>query len=400
MKFVIVETHCGPVKGLMKSTILGRDFKSFTNIPYMKGPIGKLKFRDPEEPEKWTEALDATRKPENYSWIDVTGSGVVGRDDASFINIYVPVNSTSKALPVMVHVMSSGQELQGPDYLLQKDVIVVTFNHRIGVFGYLSLSNPSLEIPGNAGLKDQVAALKWVQKNIGNFGGDSNNITLFGCSHGSYSINYLMISDQAKGLFHRAIMMAGTVFNRFAITTPCNWNERFAKTIGYEGEMSEENLLEFFENCDAKKLGQSMMAIANPEEKYGNFVWNSFAPVIEPYITEKTFIPEGPALMVRNAWASNIDIIVGANSSEGLLSNLMGTNEAIEYLHQNESCFAPLQDLQLKPTDERAKQFGKRIKEVYYGKMEVTKTNLEPYFTVSLECARFEIKLFIELFSL
>lgn len=162
MKSLNVNTHSGPVKGAKKSTILGREFLSFTNIPYMKSPVGKLRFRDPQEPELWTEPLDATRKAENYSAMDLTGSGVVGREDASFVNVYTPCINDNALLPVMVHVMSSGHEVQGPDYFLQKDVVVVTFNHRIGPFGYLSLKDPELGIPGNAGLKDQVAALKWV----------------------------------------------------------------------------------------------------------------------------------------------------------------------------------------------------------------------------------------------
>ena len=75
---------------------------------------------------------------------------------------------------------SSKTELYGPDFLLQKDVVVVTFNYRLGVFGFLSLSDPKLNIPGNAGLKDQNFALKWVQKNIKNFGGNPNRVTLIG----------------------------------------------------------------------------------------------------------------------------------------------------------------------------------------------------------------------------
>jgi carboxylesterase type B len=77
-------------------------------------------------------------------------------------------------------VGSSQTNMYGPDYIMQKDVVLVSFNYRIGVFGFLSLSDPDLGVPGNTGLKDQVFALKWIQRNIERFGGDASNVTIFG----------------------------------------------------------------------------------------------------------------------------------------------------------------------------------------------------------------------------
>ena len=93
--------------------------------------------------------------------------------------------------------------MYGPDYLLEKDVIVVSFNYRLGVFGFLSLEDESLNIPGNAGLRDQILALQWIKQNIKNFGGDPDNITLFGESAGAGAVHYLSLFEQTKGLFHR-----------------------------------------------------------------------------------------------------------------------------------------------------------------------------------------------------
>lgn len=384
MKFVNVNTHCGPVKGLRKTSVLGREYSSFTNIPYMQAPVGKLRFRDPQEPEKWTEPLDATRTGENYSGFDPTGSGVVGRDDAAFINVHTPDIHVKKLLPVMVHFITSGNEVQGPDYLLQKDVVVVTFNHRIGPLGYLSFKDPELGIPGNAGLKDQIAALKWIQKNIANFGGDPDNVTLFGCSHGSYSINYMMIFEQAKGLFHKAIMMAGSVFSKsYALTPPGDWNVRLAKHLKYEGDSTNErDLLEFFTTCDASELMAAIMTTATSEETVFGSILNAFAPVIEPYITSQTLIYEDPMLMARKAWSKDMNLIIGYNSHEGLLMRAMA-GISLELLKKNESGFAPLRDLGLKPDDQLARKLGKRMKETYYGKLDLSTTNVEPFVHVS-----------------
>lgn len=108
---------------------------------------------------------------------------------------------------------SNDSKMYSPNFLLMEDIVLVTINYRVGILGFLKLKDTSLGVPGNAGLKDQVLALKWVQKNIRKFGGDPNNVTIFGESAGSASVNYLVISPASKGLFHKAIMHSGTVLN-------------------------------------------------------------------------------------------------------------------------------------------------------------------------------------------
>lgn len=94
---------------------------------------------------------------------------------------------------------------------MSKDVVIVTVAYRLGALGFLSLDDPQLNVPGNAGLKDQIMALRWVQQNIEAFGGDSNNITLFGESAGGASTHFLALSPQTEGLIHKAIVMSGSV---------------------------------------------------------------------------------------------------------------------------------------------------------------------------------------------
>lgn len=185
--FVTVKTEYGPVKGVKKSSALGRDYVNFQGIPYMKAPVGKLRFVDAQPPEPWTEPLDATQEHSSYVCHNFFTNKVLGKEDSPFINVYTHEVSPPALKPVVVWIHGGGfmvgsscTDCYGPDYLLQKDVIVVTFNYRCGVFGFLTLDDPELGVPGNAGLKDQVFALKWVQRNIERFGGDPNNVTLFG----------------------------------------------------------------------------------------------------------------------------------------------------------------------------------------------------------------------------
>lgn len=124
--------------------------------------------------------------------------------------LQIPADGSVLLKPVMFWIHGGGyttgsgnSDMYGPHYLISQDVIVVTINYRLGVLGFLTLDDPKLGVPGNAGLKDQVMALKWVQKNIRNFGGDPNNVTIFGESAGASSVHFLLLSPMAKGLCHR-----------------------------------------------------------------------------------------------------------------------------------------------------------------------------------------------------
>lgn len=188
-EFVVVDTVHGPVIGVKKSSVLGRDYFSFNAIPYMKAPVGKLRFRDAQLPEKWTKPLDTTGDRPTYLISNALTGAVDGQEDAGIVSVFTPYLKPRKPLPVAVYIHGGGfqmaygkMDMFGGDYLLQKDIVYVTINYRVGPIGFLSLSDPSLNIPGNAGLKDQVLALKWVQKNIARFGGDPKNVTVFGTS--------------------------------------------------------------------------------------------------------------------------------------------------------------------------------------------------------------------------
>lgn len=108
---------------------------------------------------------------------------------------------------------SNNSSLYSPGFLMMEDIVLVTINYRVGILGFMKLSDPALGIAGNAGLKDQVLALKWIKKNIEKFGGDPNNVTIYGQSAGAASVNFHVLSAASKGLFHKAIMQSGSVLN-------------------------------------------------------------------------------------------------------------------------------------------------------------------------------------------
>jgi carboxylesterase type B len=145
-------------------------------------------------------------------------NSIAGTIDCLRLNVYVPINASSNgSLPVMVYFHGGGfmfgasnRYEYGPKYLVRHDVILITVNYRVGVYGFMCLGIP--EVPGNQGLKDQVLALKWVKSNIEAFGGDANKITIFGSSAGAHSTDFHLMYGESN-LFNNAILQSGGVLS-------------------------------------------------------------------------------------------------------------------------------------------------------------------------------------------
>lgn len=127
------------------------------------------------------------------------------------------------------------------------------------------MNDPKFEIPGNAGLKDQRLALKWVCDNVSKFGGDPKNITLFGESAGGCSVHYHMVSEFSKGLFHKAIVMSGTALNNWSVVPMSNWAERLATQMGWNGSNGDEGLVEFLRKASANDIVLAQEKLITPE---------------------------------------------------------------------------------------------------------------------------------------
>jgi len=222
-----VKVASGTVGASEDSTAAVRAFKA---IPYAAAPVGALRWQPPRPAVSWT----GTRKNNGFSVacmqgqgtvltsILYTGSPSVG-ENCLYLNVWTPTASAAEKRPVMV-LLFGGGNAQGtasnPTYdgfgLASKGVVVVTFNYRLGVLGWLAHPELSAESPnkvsGNYGLLDQIAALQWVKANIAGFGGDPANVTLYSQSAGAWNAHLLMASPLAKGLFHKALLGSGGMF--------------------------------------------------------------------------------------------------------------------------------------------------------------------------------------------
>ena len=215
-----VKTAQGKVHG---ETINGAKVKAFMGLPYAAPPVGDLRWKAPAPPAKWSgerASKFGARCAQNPVFPDMVFQDAGPSEDCLFLNVYAPADATPKSkLPVMFWVHGGGfsggassEPRHNGDFLPLKGVVLVTINYRLGVFGFLATADLAKEAngaSGNYGLLDMVAALQWVKSNIKEFGGNPDNVTIFGESAGSAAVSTLMASPITKGLFHRGIGESG-----------------------------------------------------------------------------------------------------------------------------------------------------------------------------------------------
>jgi cholinesterase len=243
------------------------------------------------------------------------------------------------------------------------DVIVVTLNYRVGALGFLCLNDEKLNVPGNAGLKDQLMAMRFVKSNIVNFGGDPNNITLFGHSAGGASVSWHCVSKRSKDLFNRAIIMSGCVMNHWTITPQRDWAFRLARKIGYEGSEDEKEILDYLQGADPVKIIEFQKTLLNRDEM-GNIAF-SFAPHVESFITKDSIITSDPINLLKDAWSNDIDIMIGGTSDEGLmnLENIRALPEILSNFNLNQVIPPEVRVLSENPA---AIDFVENLRKIYY----------------------------------
>ena len=246
----VVKVDTGSLKGTIEYGM-----QVFKNIPYAAAPVGDLRWRPPQPALSWSGMRDASKFgescPQQYIKNLSDGLGLPGSEDCLKLNVYGPVKP-GKNLPVMVWIHGGGLIVDGardpqftPINLIKNGVIVVTVDYRLGSLGFFATkelieeAKAKGEPVGNYGTMDQIASLKWVKKNIQAFGGDPNNVTIFGQSAGGRSVTWLMVSDAAKGLFHKAIAQSaqqsplrGMTEKRFGLTPEVDIGAKYMSSLG------------------------------------------------------------------------------------------------------------------------------------------------------------------------
>lgn len=212
----IVSTNDGRVEGTTMQSRRGVNFDAFLGIPFAKPPINELRFKAPVPVDSWMDILNGTAfRSACPQWEGLVPAASIS-EDCLQLNVFTKSlpNNGSNPMPVIAYIHGGGFTtgsaiISSPRVMMDRDIVFVTINYRLGAFGYLATG--TREAPGNAAMKDQVLALRWIKRNIAAFGGDDENITVWGMSAGSISATAHMVSPLAVGLFHRVIAMSGSI---------------------------------------------------------------------------------------------------------------------------------------------------------------------------------------------
>lgn len=253
----------------------------------------------------------------------IFGNKLIGSEDCLYLNVHTPIINTLILLPVMLFIHGGGfvegsgsAKEFGPEYIIEQDIVMVNINYRLGVLGFLCTD--SVNATGDMGLKDQNLAMRWVKDNIKNFGGDPDNITIFGISAGAASVEYQILSQRSRNLFNRAIMQSGSVLNPWArLREGVNYTERFARTLGYKSD-GGQSLFQFIDSFDSRTLVENAFKDLKLDDHKEGYYF-SFVPVVNELEDYDGFLNEEPIEILRKGTFTKVPMISGLCSLEGLL---------------------------------------------------------------------------------
>lgn len=325
MSLKIVSTLCGKIAGVEK-----QGYTIFKGIPYAKPPLGDLRWRAPQELEPWTGIFQADKfacksmqeKMEmpfyDREFYSNPEYDVKASEDSLYLNIWTPAKHTDERLPVIFWIhggafmggYGSEIEFDGEKYC-QENVILVTVNYRLNIFGFLAhpwfCEESKYHVAGNYGILDQIAALKWVRDNIHCFGGDPANITVMGQSAGAMSVQTLICSSLTGNMIAKAVMQSGGGYDngmndRLTMSEAMEYGKIFVEMTGAATveELRSKTPTELYQ-----ALGRFMKVMM---ERGSGLV---FKPVIDGYVLEK-FYDE----LIEEGKVKNIPYLLGSNKND------------------------------------------------------------------------------------
>jgi len=317
----IVSVRSGKLQGGREDNVF-----VFKGIPYAAPPVGDLRWREPQPVAPW----QGVRKADTFGYSciqpdtsSMEGAGDPGpqNEDCLFLNVWTPSIDLHDRLPVMVWIHGGGLVIGAGSLpvftgapLAQRNVVLVTFNYRLGPLGFFD--HPALDEaypdgPVNFGLLDQIAALQWVQDNIATFGGDPNNVTIFGQSAGGQSVLALFTSPLAQGLFHKGIVQSayGVISN--PRIRALDAGIRLANDVGLKGA---DATLEELRAVPAETIGQ----VSDP-----------LASLSPSFVVGDPVLPEPISDVFQDGRETPVPLIIGSNSDEASVASAFGIDPAL-----------------------------------------------------------------------
>lgn len=311
---LVVGTTAGLIRGIARTN----GGAQFLGIPYAEPPVGPLRWRAPVPKKPWTGVREANAFGSSCSQALLGGAwnrhdAENSSEDCLYLNVITPAWPAAKPLPVMFWIHgganlggSGSGSLYSDGTLINHGVLIVTINYRLGIFGFFAHPALTSESPhyasGNYGLMDQILALHWVHDNIARFGGDPNNVTVFGQSAGSMDTGILMASPLARGLFQKAIGESGAPF--YPVLVPFDQAEQAGQQFAASfPALTNENPIEFLRNVSAQDL----------IDKASKAEWGNppVGPIVDGWVVSRS-----PEEVFKSGKEAPIPLLLGTTSRE------------------------------------------------------------------------------------
>lgn len=386
-----IKTDAGYISGIKSSDDVVHIYKG---IPFAAPPVGELRWKAPQPVAHWQgvkkcnvfAASPMQNKPVPFMMYTepylIPSSPI--NEDCLYLNVWTTAKSSGEKKPVMVWIYGGGFVSGGTacaiydgENIAKKDVVFVSIPYRVGVFGFLA--HPELtkeskgKSSGNYALLDQIAALHWIQKNIAAFGGDANNVTIIGQSAGAFSVNALVASPLAKGLFKRAIAESGGMFS--------------ADGNAISLQAAEKNGEDFFKKLNATSVEALRKIPADSLQKLAASFRS--APVIDGYV-----LPKDVYDIFNNDEQNDVAVLTGWNADDGFPSN--NIPDAATYTQNAKEKYGSLADEYLKAFP------GNNNDEIYHSVFALNRDNVfawQAYTWAKLETTKGHNNVYVYLFK-
>ncbi|XP_043225314.1 juvenile hormone esterase-like [Amphibalanus amphitrite] len=383
-----VSTQSGQLEGTILKSFLGNNFYAFKGIPYAEPPVGDLRFRPPQPHAGWSGVRPADTFGSQCMQFAMFSSPrqLQGSEDCLFVNVYsprLPEEDDHPQLPVMVWIhggaftLGSGDsDFYGPDYLMDEDVVLVTFNYRLGPFGFFTTEDASA--PGNYGMHDQVLALEWVQANIAAFGGDPDTVTIFGESAGGASVGLQVLSPRSRGLFSKAISQSGASFCNFAASgDPQADNARKHAELTKCSTANSREIVGCMRQKPAEEIFNALGALLDEDPNGSGDV------VYKPRVDSDSrlpFLPTDPFTALQRGAFNLVPWMTGLTQDEGsLLAMINGFHPELAKTQTGRDWkrWASLLNIQKASSDPIA--LAEALHRHYFGEAELSEANMIEY---------------------
>jgi para-nitrobenzyl esterase len=333
----VVKTDAGTVSGIQQDNL-----RVYHGIPFAAPPTGDLRWRPPAAVQPWTGVRDATKYspacPQPITPDPKTGEPLMS-EDCLYLDVWTPAKSADEKLPVMIFFYGGAFAKIAPSgtmaaynatTLAERGVVVVTPNYRLGALGFLA--HPQLDAEsshnssGNYGIMDQVAAMQWVQNNIGAFGGDPSRVTIFGQSAGGESVLIHLVSPESRGLYQQALVESGpfwangpTIDNVHSKADAEQFGQEYAASLGYSGP-----------DAILKMRSLSVAALINatpwPASSWQNTHTLKFEPTVDGWV-----LPDTVNNLFRLHKVNPVPFVIGTNADDGKTLSANANMSVAEY---------------------------------------------------------------------